>query len=215
MCEICEDTLVLVNGLNKKLYPESRLPTTINELVAWFSCEDVGKCMFRKCEKCSSKTVSHEDFNVNLIADSDSENSNTSNSDCDNDQTVAFYEWAREGTKLKKMLFKESIDSAIRKFTSTMTTLKHHIYVKRIQFNHCNSIKNNSGRNDILVHVDYSEGLQHEMQSAYFGHRSFSKFTACWYLRDSEDNLISKSITITSELPDHSSLCNYLRIKSY
>ena len=74
--------------------------------------------MFGKSEKCFSKTVSHEDFNVDLIADSDSENSNTSDSDCDhNDQTaiVALYEWAREKTKLKKMLFKGSIDSAIRK----------------------------------------------------------------------------------------------------
>ena len=51
--------------------------------------------MFGKCQKCSSKTVSYEDFNVDLIADSDCENSNTSGSDCnDNDQTaiVAFYE---------------------------------------------------------------------------------------------------------------------------
>ena len=36
--------------------------------------------MFGKREKCHSKTVSHEDFNVDLIADSDSENSNTSDS---------------------------------------------------------------------------------------------------------------------------------------
>ena len=36
--------------------------------------------MFGKREKCSSKTVSHEDFNVDLIADSDSENSNTNDS---------------------------------------------------------------------------------------------------------------------------------------
>ena len=40
--------------------------------------------------------------------------------------------------------------------------------------------------------------------SAYFGHMSFSIFTACCYFRDSEDNLMSKSITTTSELPNHS-----------
>ena len=48
--------------------------------------------------------------------------------------------------------------------------------------------KNNLGRNDILVHVDYSEGYenkqQHEDQSAYFGHTSFRMFTACCYLWD-------------------------------
>ena len=110
----------------------------------------------------------HEDFNVESIADSDSENSNTSYSDCDyNQQTAiaAFYEWACEGTKLKQMLFKESIDIATRKFTSTMTTLKHHIYAKRVHFNQYGSIRSNLGRNDIL---DYSERCedkqQHEIQ---------------------------------------------------
>ena len=79
---------------------------------------------------------------------------------------------------------------------------------KRVQFNHCNSIKNKLGRNDILVHVDYSGGYenkhQHEILSAYFGHMSFSIFTTCCYFRDSEDNLMSKSITTTIELPNHS-----------
>ena len=167
LCQIYENALLMVNGLNKKLYPESGLPATINELVAKLSCEDVEKCMFGKCEKYSSKIVCHEDFNVDLIADSDSEHSNTSDSDCaDNDQTAifAYYEWAREATKLKKMLFKESIDSAIRKFTSTITELKHHVYVNCVQFNHYSSIKINLGRNDILVHGDCSGGYENKQQ---------------------------------------------------
>ena len=109
---------------------------------------------------------------------------------------------------MKKMLFKKSIDSAIRKFKSTMTTLKHHRYVKRVQFNYYNNIKNNLGKNDLLAHVDYSESYgnkqQHEIQSAYFSHTTFCIFTACCYLLDSEDNLVSECITVTSELPDHS-----------
>ena len=150
LCEICENALFLVNGLHKKLYPESRLPATINELVARFSCDDVNKCMSRECEKCSSINVSHEDLNVDLVADSDSENSITSVSDCDDKNpsaTVAFYEWAREDTKLK---------NSIRKFKSKMTKLKHHVYVKRAEFNYYNNIKNNLGKSDLIVHVDYS-----------------------------------------------------------
>ena len=138
--------------------------------------------------------MSHEDFNIDLIVDSDSENSNTTDSDCDdNDQTatVAFFELAREGNKLKKILFKENIGSAIRKLTSTMTTLKYHMYVKRVQY------ENNLGRNDILVHDDYievyeSKHQQHEIQSAYFGHTSFSVFIACCYLQDSDNKRISE-----------------------
>ena len=181
LCEICENALFLVDGLNKKLYSESRLPTTINKLVVRFSCDNVKKCIFGECEKCSSINVSHEDFNVDLVADSDSENSTTSVSDCDdNDQgaTVPFYEWAREDTKLKKMLFKESIDSAIRKFKSTVTTLKHHIYIKSIQFNYYNNIKNNLGKSDLLVHDEYSQSYenkqQHGIQRTYFGHTTLA-----------------------------------------
>ena len=46
--------------------------------------------------------------------------------------------------------------------------------------------------------------IRSNIQSAYFGHTAFSIFTECCYLRDSEDNSVSESITITSELPDHS-----------
>ena len=132
--------------------------------------------------------VSCKDFNVDLVPDSDSENSTTSASDCDDNDlgaTVAFYERAREDTKLKKMVFKESIDSAIRKFKSMMTTPKNHIYVKRVQFNYYNNIKNNLGKSNLLVHVHYSEGYEnkkHEIQSVYFDHTTFSIFTACCYL---------------------------------
>ena len=107
--------------------------------------------------------------------------------------------WKKSGAK---------IGSAILKFTSTIATLKYHIHVKRAQCNHQNSIKSNLGRNDILVHVHYSKGYenkqQDEIQKVYFGHTSFSIFTVCCYLRDSEGNLISDSITITNKLPDHS-----------
>ena len=195
----------------QKALSRSWLPTTINELVVRFSCDNVKKCMFGECEKCSSINVSPKDLNVDLVADSDSENSTPSVSDYDdNDQdaTVAFCEWACEDTKLKKMLFKESIDRAIQKLKSTMTTLKDHIYVKRVQFNYYNNIKNKLGKSALLLHGDYSESYekkqQHEIQSAYFGDTTFSIFTACCYLRDSEDNLVSESITVTSELPDHS-----------
>ena len=93
-------------------------------------------------------------------------------------QLFLFYQLACEDTKLRKMLFKESIDSAIRKFKSTVTTLKHHIYIKRIQFNYYNNIKNNLGKSDLLVHDEYSQSYenkqQHGIQSTYFGHTTLA-----------------------------------------
>ena len=60
-------------------------------------------------------------------------------------------------------------------------------------------------RNEILVHVDYSKNYeskhQREIQIAYFGHTSFSIFTACCYLCNVDEKIICESVTVTSELP--------------
>ena len=46
-------------------------------------------------------------------------------------------------------------------------------------------------KNKVLISVDYTESYKHkqqrEIQSVYFGHTRFSIFTACCYLRDSEN----------------------------
>ena len=56
--------------------------------------------------------------------------------------------------------------------------------------------------------MDYSESYenkqQREIQGAYFGHTRFSIFTVCCYLRDAENKMICESVTISSELSDHS-----------
>ena len=61
--------------------------------------------------------------------------------------------------------------------------------------------------NTVIVHVDYSENYsnkeQQEIQSAYFGHETFSIFTACCYFRGHEGKLKTKNVTITSEATDH------------
>ena len=89
-----------------------------------------------------------------------------------------------------------------------ISILKQHIFVKRVQVQSYNDMKDNLRSNDILVHVDYSESYenkqQREIQSAYFGHSSFSIFTACCYLKSISDVTCKESITITSESSDHS-----------
>ena len=106
------------------------------------------------------------------------------------------------------MFFKTSIDASIHLLNSTIKTLKHHIQVKRVQFKCYNDAKANLAKNEILIHVDYSESYenkqQRKIQSAYFGHTTFSIFIVCCYLRHVENKVISESLTITSELSDHS-----------
>ena len=54
LCEIYENAIFLVNGINKKLFPECRLPQTTHELVVKFSCNNTEDRMTGKCEVCSS-----------------------------------------------------------------------------------------------------------------------------------------------------------------
>ena len=61
--------------------------------------------------------------------------------------------------------------------------------------------------NQVLIHVDYSESYgnkqQREIQSAYFCHTLFSIITLCCCLGASENKMIFESLTISSELSDH------------
>ena len=90
--------------------------------------------------------------------------------------------------------------------------MKKHIYVKRQQHACYNKLKEEVGENEALLHVDYSENYsniqQSEIQSTYFGHDSFSTFTACCYLRKDGD-LINENITTTSEASDHSRIAAF------
>ena len=69
-------------------------------------------------------------------------------------------------------------------------------------------LQNNFTKNEVLIHVDYSESYenkqQREIQSVYFGHTKFSIFTVRCYVRDAENKMICESVMISSELSDHS-----------
>ena len=80
--------------------------------------------------------------------------------------------------------------------------MEKHIYVKRQQHACYNKLKEELGENKVLLNVDYSENYrniqQGQIQSAYFGHHSFSIFT------DKDGDLINENITIISKASDHS-----------
>ena len=68
--------------------------------------------------------------------------------------------------------------------------------------------------NKILFQVYYADGYenaeQNEIQSAYFGHESFSIFTATCYLRGKDGDLINENIAIISEANDHIRISVYI-----
>ena len=65
----------------------------------------------------------------------------------------------------------------------------------------------------MLMHVDYSENYvnvqQGEIQSAYFGHITFSIFTVCCYIRSEDGKLANENVTVVSEASDHSRIAAF------
>ena len=88
-----------------------------------------------------------------------------------------------------------------------------HIFVKRAQNTHYNRLKGNLKTNEFIIHVDYSENYkdkeQDEIQSACFGHKSFSIFTACCYTCGIDGTLLNKNFTVTPEATDHSRIAAF------
>jgi len=77
------------------------------------------------------------------------------------------------------------------------------------QVEYYNHLKQNLKKDQCIVHVDYSEGYsnkqQDEIQSAYFGHSTFSIFTVCGYYRPSDTvdlvkPLLAKLTTILASM---------------
>ena len=107
--------------------------------------------------------------------------------------------------------WKQKLNYRVTKFAKSLTTTsnswKKHIYVKRQQHACYTKLKEELGENEVLLNVDYSENYsniqQGEIQSAYFGHDSFSIFT------DKDDDLINENITIISEASDHSHIAAF------
>ena len=80
-------------------------------------------------------------------------------------------------------------------WNSKVQRLKEHIFNKRQKQSKISYLKANIKVNEVLIHLDYSENYksqdQNEIQSAYFGHPSFSLFTACPYYRCSKTKEIN------------------------
>ena len=95
--------------------------------------------------------------------------------------------------------------------------IKEHISAKRIQNMSYNEHKDSLSDEDLLIHVDFAENYrndqQDEIQSAYFGHQSFSLFTSCCYYKGTDNTLQQKSIVIVTENSDHNRVTSMSSLK--
>ena len=119
-------------------------------------------------------------------------NGETNEDDSDSDSEtnpVRYYQWKRgDDGSLTKLMLEADADEALGLWQSMVEALKEHIHYKRRQFKEIRRITDSLTMEVILIHLDYSEKYklkhQNEIQSAYFGNKSFSLFTACTYYQN-------------------------------
>ena len=189
--EICESVCFVAKALNKKIKRCNMVPTDPHSLAK--------KYMFSENECCYFTRVTMEEFP----------------DDCDD---VEYYEWAKVDGKVNKVVKSVDVEEVTELFNEQVKILKADIFVKRTQKTHYNRLKENLETNEFIYHVDYTENSkdkeQDEIQSAYFGHNSFSIFTACCYTREIDRTLLKENFTVTSEATNPSRIASFSCINS-
>eukprot|EP00111_Clytia_hemisphaerica_P013977 TCONS_00041134-protein len=94
-CEICENIRLLVTAVNRKMKNiDARLPSTVNDLIAEFTCQNAGEnCMKSLCEDCPTVKINEEDFLDQDSASAKSTNDDNSDSETEEDDDITFYQW--------------------------------------------------------------------------------------------------------------------------
>ena len=89
--------------------------------------------------------------------------------------------------KASKVIVSFPLSAVLETIKEKINKLKYYPFVRNEQYKIYNNLKLKMPKNAILLHVDYAENYENkqqgECQSAYFGHTSFSIFTAAAYIR--------------------------------
>ena len=207
-CEICENITLFSAAINRKIKDvDSKIPISVKELVGEYSCDVTNlDCMKNRCPDCPQPSIispdeCDEENTGNSAPSSPSESSDGEVSE------LKYYQWLTVDGKASKALVSTPLNGVEDKFKSKLNELKLHILVRNEQYKVYNQLKNDMPENNILLHVDYAESYenkqQDECQSAYFGHTTFSLFTAAVYIRY-QGALMNNNFVIVSEANDHS-----------
>ena len=186
---------------------DSKIPNHVKELVEEYSCDiSNADCMKGTCLNCSSVSVSFDDGASSSTSSSSSESEGDSDSDND-DSKLKSFQWLSIDGKANRALVSAPFDEVEAILKAKIKELKLHIFVRNEQYKAYNNLKNEMPPNAMFLHVDYTESYenkqQEECQSVYFGHTTFSLFTASVYIRH-EESLINENFVIISEAKDHS-----------
>lgn len=155
------------------------------------------------CISCPKVLISFSQTSGDELTNSESSDNEVCSS------VFTYYKWTTIDNKVQKIACEMDVQDAQKVLADKVQVLKYHLYVQWEQYKKYNQIKNGLKESEVLVHVDFAENYENkqqaEIQSVYFGHISFSIFTACCYTRNIISNEIEKhNIAIVPEASDHS-----------
>ena len=199
-CEICENVRLFTTVVNRKIKDrEQKLPTTAKDIVEKYSCNaNQAEYMTEACPNCPKVELPYNLKNQaeNYEESDDADNSDDEEED-DGNRDITYYMWTTIDSKVQKVASEVAIDEIQSLLEEKIDELKKHIYVKCEQQREYNRLKHALKPGEFIVHVDYAESYkneqQDEIQSAYFGHETFSLFTACCYAREIQGGELKKN----------------------
>ena len=169
---------------------DSKIPNIVKELLEEYSCDvSNADCMKGTCLNCPSVSVSFDDGAYSSTSSSSSESEGDSDSDNDNSE-LKYFQWLSIDGKASKALVSSPFGEGEAILKAKIKELKLHIFVRNEQYKAYNNLKNEMSPNVMLFHVDYTDSYENKQQgqsrSGYFGHTTFSLFTAAVYIRHKE-----------------------------
>lgn len=152
-------------------------------------------CMTNVCENCKTdvKTILNENTDYSV--------------------TVKWKSWRKEDGKYQVMENSTTLQDVLNKINETLPAFKFHCFVKKVQSEHFDHMKNNIDKGSAVIQIDYAENFaltsQDEIQSAHWCHAQVTLFTACiWY----EHGV--KSYVVVSDDMSHSKECSWVFLKA-
>ena len=118
-------------------------------------------------------------------------------------------QWVRVDKKVRKKEIKESGTNVAKLLKEKVEDKDYivHVYSVFRQFKELKMLKEKLKPGEVIVSVDFSRNYDNkqanEIQSAYFGHDTFTLYTVCCYWKNDKGELVPMSLGIVSNEANH------------
>lgn len=202
-CEMCENVDLLLDVISKTLRRENekslakKVPVDAIEFAQTLVCDiHSKKCVLRtddQCEMCNGFDLEYKDILEFMKTVPE----------------VKLKQWRRIDSKVRKIETTETGSHVVALLKEKVYDKGYLIHVYNIyrQFRELKTLKNKLALDEAIVSVDFARNYDNkqaaEIQSAYFGHDTFTLYTACCYLKDCNGKLESFPLGIVSNEANH------------